>query len=1335
MLFDLEDYRTNGITGKDHKPANEVNWVDAYTTARATRDAYLKAVNEYYLSSSAFVSIEEKKALDLDFVAYLDSFRIFNPLMKQFFNGMISLPLVGLNVGDKFDVIEVNKNDNNPNYISYEVPLPSWYSTDNHYVAVLSETGEYTFTEMTQALYDSYKAAMEDFQGKVKNIILTAEGIESFEDYVAPVVPVWNSYPELSGYVRGTNNLTIKDAVVRLVDLDGTNHDIVTDANGYYKFSKEMFYNSIAFDHSATASSVNMFVLSQKVGGAAIYDKTNIFQSSFFGAENSRSLTWEVSIKMGKQARRNFKLDFIPDYSNFPSFSGHVLDQNGNPVQNALVVIKDPSSGASIGSKMVTNPNGGVIYKFDKKYNYFGIERTVLTDINGYYEYPSQMVGEWFNKYGFTNGTDNYVWNISVDALTAPYITWNDNGTDRYSNEFISYLIPYVQNPLTDVIEFEDPAVMIYNQNDWFNNKFQYALNDQNILFFNTIEMGQSYVIDVQEILVDAEYGAEILKLGWYPGYGNIGGLYVSTTTGYATLRFVDGTSQIFGYGDPNSVFGISYDMSRFTNVPTSQYNTKVVFHLYSSEELHGGAQGKIKVINMMGPWDGQCRLWIEDDSLRNHTELERFTHWGGVNNRIDLTGLTSLWDIELKNGWTDLLQIKGLDTLTGLTNIYIEGPMSTNIDRSTTEFAYEPADEYWKKGGNNDYPMLNINDDVQNVIKLGGKYYLIGGNNNISATMQSIGGIGWNSGDFDGHVGYYYSKGMIRINSDMTIDETLDMGTGFTRSNNQWDGGYLNYSAEQNGKILVGGDFNYFRGVSCKKLIRINQDGIKDSSFNFSLDSEQIYKIVVLADNSIIVSGYQIMHGGTAWSLVKLSENGAFVTGISQDNDIMFCFATYTDGRILTVDAGNLVRYNTNGTLDSSFTVETNGIVSYFNGFNNPIAIADDGKFYVSFGGYNNALNDSESPLYHMKLARFNVDGTLDIEYNNNLRKVLETGTQDPWQSSVYMIQLLSNGRMAFKKWGWTYYHTDNEHYTQMPVIDENGNMTQELTLNFGDPYGVLEEEDSVIIFGRTNSDVLYGKGIDRGIGSFAKLNKVGRPYFGFDLPKNNSVMTNDQLDMYSGGSNLNINSATWYADLDIDYSGMSNIQKLSQNSIIRQKAGRTNNISGLTSLTEMWIYSHNKVDIPLITGSTSYSNLEEVHLMDTTLSTLSRIMVGTSSQSIKKLYFTHDSWENGNSFESIGDISMYTSLTDLNISDFNSLTQFVDISANSQLNHIQLSNNAAMSTSDLDIFFDALATNGQENGYISIWTNGGQQQYLSEQAIANRDILANRGWNIYIS
>ena len=234
MLFDLEDYRGSKIIGPDHKPVEQINWLDPYTTARATRDAYLRAINEYYHASQSMSTKEEMIVLNTKMNNILESNLVLNPLLKDFFNAMSSLAILpgqAINEGDRYKFIYVPINDTSVDW--FECTQPTFnMSEGSKKVAVLDQEGDYEvdyhmyYKEMTQAFYDSYIAAFVDFQSKIKDLIIAAEGgVENLHDYVAPDVHPWNSYPELSGYVRGTNNLTIKNAVVRLIDADGANHD------------------------------------------------------------------------------------------------------------------------------------------------------------------------------------------------------------------------------------------------------------------------------------------------------------------------------------------------------------------------------------------------------------------------------------------------------------------------------------------------------------------------------------------------------------------------------------------------------------------------------------------------------------------------------------------------------------------------------------------------------------------------------------------------------------------------------------------------------------------------------------------------------------------------------------------------------------------------------------------------------------------------------------------------------------------------------------------------------------------------------------------------------
>jgi uncharacterized delta-60 repeat protein len=68
--------------------------------------------------------------------------------------------------------------------------------------------------------------------------------------------------------------------------------------------------------------------------------------------------------------------------------------------------------------------------------------------------------------------------------------------------------------------------------------------------------------------------------------------------------------------------------------------------------------------------------------------------------------------------------------------------------------------------------------------------------------------------------------NGLIRLNSDGSKDTTFDIGSGFNSN-------VISTEIQSDGKILVGGDFTTFSGSSQNRLIRLNSDGSKDTSFN----------------------------------------------------------------------------------------------------------------------------------------------------------------------------------------------------------------------------------------------------------------------------------------------------------------------------------------------------------------------------------------------------------------------------------------------------------------------------------------------------------------------
>ena len=713
MLFDLEDYTYARIIGTNSLPADQISWVGPHTTARATRDAYLKSVNEYVLAAGGCSSAAEKRALESKYFEFLDALRVLGPAMRQFWNAMVSLPLKAsgqFEEGDGFYLMEegtefTNISYNWPSGREHLVEYPKWYQNESYQnfraYAFAATHGDaflqsivddysyavslYTYAALTQEIYDEYEAAMKAMQLIAKEIMLMGEGRTSFEEYVTPELDAWDGYPELSGYVRGTNSVGIAGATVRLIDADGEAFEKVTDGKGYYKFDKELFYTSIAL---GTASTVDIF-LKPTIGSASLYDAESVFQNSFFGAENDRGFTWPVSIKMGKPARRNIKIEFLSDYSNYPSFSGYVKDAAGNPIKDAFVQIKDSNTGYSIGE--YKKPDGDIAMSF--KYNDFGVDRTILTDENGFYEYTSQMVGEWFNKQLMQVGevSGNLGGRVFGDYFGSreDLICFYDGYSGRslqYKESFFPLLIPYKQDANSNSIVWE--GTPLYDSNDYYASRFKYALNSYGEFQYQRIDLDTHYDIDVDvTVAANGEHRADKFTVELLSERKNLdSGLssqtYVSTTSGYFKVVY-PATGESYVANSGNYYYSYSHLDIDYGNA--DDYKD---FYFYSCDS-QGRAKGHIMEINTPS--------FTKTVDLSGVKYLKSFNTINLYGESIDFSGLKYLLEISLNNS-SSLKNIIGLESkkaaslslfkLSALENIDISGLTGlTSLD-----FEYLPA-------------------------------------------------------------------------------------------------------------------------------------------------------------------------------------------------------------------------------------------------------------------------------------------------------------------------------------------------------------------------------------------------------------------------------------------------------------------------------------------------------------------------------------------------------------------------------------------------------------------------------------------------------------------
>ena len=211
------------------------------------------------------------------------------------------------------------------------------------------------------------------------------------------------------------------------------------------------------------------------------------------------------------------------------------------------------------------------------------------------------------------------------------------------------------------------------------------------------------------------------------------------------------------------------------------------------------------------------------------------------------------------------------------------------------------------------------------------------------------------------------------RLNSDGTNDSSFNIGTGF------------NSVVEKicllpSGKILVGGNFTSFNGVSVGKICRLNNDGTLDTTFNvggsgFSGVLINVRDIKLQSTGKIIVAGIFDSYNGTSVKKIcRLFDNGTLDTtfniggvGPTPIFAYILTVAIQSDDKIII--GGQFTQVNNNNyrgicRLDSNGGVDPTFIVG--NGFNSAgeirkILIQPDGKVLAAGNFYQYGDNPND--------------------------------------------------------------------------------------------------------------------------------------------------------------------------------------------------------------------------------------------------------------------------------------------------------------------------------------------------------------------------------------
>jgi uncharacterized delta-60 repeat protein len=182
--------------------------------------------------------------------------------------------------------------------------------------------------------------------------------------------------------------------------------------------------------------------------------------------------------------------------------------------------------------------------------------------------------------------------------------------------------------------------------------------------------------------------------------------------------------------------------------------------------------------------------------------------------------------------------------------------------------------------------------------------------------------------GYFNG-IGGVSSKGIARLNANGDVDTTFNVGAGTGH-------GVNSVKLQPDNKILIGGYFATFNGVSRNRLARLNADGSLDTSFtpNISGMGINIYDTIVLPSGKIVVVGnFDTVDGEFCNRVCRLNPAGnidrSFKSGTDDFVDYVFVAALQKDNKILI--GGNF--YNVRGKPRRNLARLINSTVSDFEG------------------------------------------------------------------------------------------------------------------------------------------------------------------------------------------------------------------------------------------------------------------------------------------------------------------------------------------------------------------------------------------------------------------
>ncbi len=250
--------------------------------------------------------------------------------------------------------------------------------------------------------------------------------------------------------------------------------------------------------------------------------------------------------------------------------------------------------------------------------------------------------------------------------------------------------------------------------------------------------------------------------------------------------------------------------------------------------------------------------------------------------------------------------------------------------------------------------------------------------------------------------------NGIVRLNSDGSLDTTFDPGAGVMGHVAGQQYHVYDIAIQSDGKVILAGAFHNFDNTPRDRIVRLNSDGSIDNTFDPGNGTDgEVRAIALQNDGKILIGGSFTRYYNLSSTpyIVRINPDGTkdntFTPG-NGANSAINSLAIQSDGKILIAGdftsydgttRNRIARVNTDGSLDTGFDpgMGSEGVFPSVRA----VRIQDDGKIIAA--GYFDSFNGTSRG----KIARLNADGSLDPSFDPG------TGAD---LNAIHKVEILSN-------------------------------------------------------------------------------------------------------------------------------------------------------------------------------------------------------------------------------------------------------------------------------------------------------------------------------------